>query len=513
MKINLSKNIKEMRSNRGITQSELAEILSVTPQTVSRWETGLSYPDIELLPVIAAFFDITVDDLMGTSDLVYQKLLEELHETRVSLQKREDIELQKEYCRILKKMAKLKPHAHDIPYFCAIMKLYKSGNATEEQVEEARVLCENTLMKSHIGDRAHQLALIIKNEDKKHVNRWRNYISPDGIMGTWGDVMLKVYENESIEKWEKQRQDNIFSRLHCVLNLLALEKPDNLLSGAKFDSDDMLNPIEQYEAALKLISVFSKEPDDVFLPIRIFIELRYMKSLFAVQKTEEGFALMEKLANHVQLLVNRKGEKRHGTVPFLALNEESDVPRDAEAYSTVSDICNSENHKAFDAVRKDTRFVEFFKHMHEIVGQSHGSVFFDHHTEEEMALNIDEFLQLISFAKKEISTFSEKGRYQIVVTQTDNGNIYHYKTNYNSPLSAKHEEIEFVKNLKNNRDTSIVKMVCMWSDGVIDIPSYSLRELIFKLHKQNRNTLILLRGMKKLIVKKLIDFFPNEKKI
>jgi len=38
----------------------------VSPQSVSRWETGANYPDIELLPHIALFFKVTVDELLGT---------------------------------------------------------------------------------------------------------------------------------------------------------------------------------------------------------------------------------------------------------------------------------------------------------------------------------------------------------------------------------------------------------------------------------------------------------------
>ena len=48
-----------------LTQEQLAEKLGVSFQTVSRWETGTVYPDIELLPVLSEFFDVTVDKLIG----------------------------------------------------------------------------------------------------------------------------------------------------------------------------------------------------------------------------------------------------------------------------------------------------------------------------------------------------------------------------------------------------------------------------------------------------------------
>ena len=64
MKLNIGNNIRTLRRSRDMTQDELAAKLGVTFQTVSRWENGGSYPDIEFLPAIADVFDITVDHLL-----------------------------------------------------------------------------------------------------------------------------------------------------------------------------------------------------------------------------------------------------------------------------------------------------------------------------------------------------------------------------------------------------------------------------------------------------------------
>ena len=61
----IHKKIKEARINAGLTQEQVAEILGTSPQTISRWETGTSTPDIMMLPKIASYFDITVDELLG----------------------------------------------------------------------------------------------------------------------------------------------------------------------------------------------------------------------------------------------------------------------------------------------------------------------------------------------------------------------------------------------------------------------------------------------------------------
>lgn len=68
MKLLIGNTIKYLRRERDITQEELAEILGVSCQSVSRWENNTCYPDIELLPTIANFFGITVDNLLGVDD-------------------------------------------------------------------------------------------------------------------------------------------------------------------------------------------------------------------------------------------------------------------------------------------------------------------------------------------------------------------------------------------------------------------------------------------------------------
>ena len=57
--------IQSLRKNKRLTQAQLAEALAVSAQTVSKWENHLSAPDIALLPVIARYFGITMDELFN----------------------------------------------------------------------------------------------------------------------------------------------------------------------------------------------------------------------------------------------------------------------------------------------------------------------------------------------------------------------------------------------------------------------------------------------------------------
>ena len=68
MQLNLGAKIRELRRRDGRTQDNLAEALGVTGQAVSRWESGSSYPDMEMVPAIANYFHVSIDELFGYHD-------------------------------------------------------------------------------------------------------------------------------------------------------------------------------------------------------------------------------------------------------------------------------------------------------------------------------------------------------------------------------------------------------------------------------------------------------------
>ena len=63
-KIKIGEKIRLLRKKNDVTQDKLADHLGVTPQAVSRWESGVCYPDMNYLPSIADYFSVTMDDLL-----------------------------------------------------------------------------------------------------------------------------------------------------------------------------------------------------------------------------------------------------------------------------------------------------------------------------------------------------------------------------------------------------------------------------------------------------------------
>ena len=74
MQLNLGTKIRELRRRDGRTQDNLAEALGVTAQAVSRWESSGSYPDMEMIPAIANYFHVSIDELFGYHDEREEKI-------------------------------------------------------------------------------------------------------------------------------------------------------------------------------------------------------------------------------------------------------------------------------------------------------------------------------------------------------------------------------------------------------------------------------------------------------
>ena len=70
--------IKSYRIKQKITQEEMAKVLHITPQAISRWETGISIPDISIIPQICNYLNISANELFQckSSKIKIQNILQ-----------------------------------------------------------------------------------------------------------------------------------------------------------------------------------------------------------------------------------------------------------------------------------------------------------------------------------------------------------------------------------------------------------------------------------------------------
>ena len=90
MKLTIGENIRRFRKKNDLTQESLAECLGVSYQSISRWENGTTYPDLELIPAIAEVLSVSVDELLGMPQIEKEKRAEKtFEELRRECMKRE----------------------------------------------------------------------------------------------------------------------------------------------------------------------------------------------------------------------------------------------------------------------------------------------------------------------------------------------------------------------------------------------------------------------------------------
>ena len=144
----IAENLRTLRKGKNLTQEEVAEMLNVSPQSVSKWERGDTLPDITLLPALANLFKITVDTLIGmdkindrqTKNAVFNTAHNHLRDgnTKAAI----DV-----YSEALKSL----PNDEDIMSDLA-MALALEGDS--EKLSQAISLCERVLS-DHQGDKVH----------------------------------------------------------------------------------------------------------------------------------------------------------------------------------------------------------------------------------------------------------------------------------------------------------------------------------------------------------------------
>lgn len=102
--------IKQLRKKKGISQSELAELIGVKTNTVSTWERGTRKPDFEALNLLSNYFEVSFEYILGSSDKEEARVVptqDELDELALSALADELYDHVKKYCMLSNKSQKM----------------------------------------------------------------------------------------------------------------------------------------------------------------------------------------------------------------------------------------------------------------------------------------------------------------------------------------------------------------------------------------------------------------------
>ena len=88
----LANNLKYYREKAGFTQEQVANELRVTRQSISRWENGKSYPDLDNLVLISELYQVSIDHLIKENEELFKKIDQNAQEIQDKKQKLVEIE-------------------------------------------------------------------------------------------------------------------------------------------------------------------------------------------------------------------------------------------------------------------------------------------------------------------------------------------------------------------------------------------------------------------------------------
>ncbi len=296
MKLNFAENIKRLRKEKEITQEKLADQLGVSPQSVSRWELSICYPDLEMLPSIANFFGVTVDFLLSNDTNSKEKdhefFCERLKEYRRSDGKgRECIEFVQEYCR-------------------------KYPENDEYAFLLVRAICDHVC-----GDdekTAKYMDILLKNSERLLTTRWRYEVI---------QYMAAVCEEKDLDRWLSMAPyATAFNRRNCLTVRYSLrgeyknsfvqrglEKIETVASQLEAVCADSFGPekkAEYIKDQLRIIESFGGE-GEVSDGWKLFFARRQLvlsACLFASEKEEEGWIAFDSAIETIKYVLSLKDE-------------------------------------------------------------------------------------------------------------------------------------------------------------------------------------------------------------
>lgn len=357
--LKLGENLKKFRLNRELTQEQLADIFGVSAQAVSRWENGLTYPDITLLPAVASYFEITLDELIGMEDFKSQKKLKEI---LAKVDENGSNGMIYENILLLREAVKAYPTNFELQFrlvhqltFCQ----YRNGQGLSEEeqnslnleaVEVGNRILSRCTDGNIINRTTYQLAYIYSRlgETEKAVEYAKKL--PDS--GSCSTVILgDIYEGEQKKlhlQWAVKGYISILWR--SLRNMADLEYKDETMTNAEriailqkslaifeivYDSGDYLGYSGAVSITYQCIAAMAMLGDDCEL------------ALSSIEKAAE-FAIMSdtlpEKAKHTSLLVNKTCYNVHDMI------KNYDFSDCKELYEKMQ--CDR-----YDAIRDDKRFI------------------------------------------------------------------------------------------------------------------------------------------------------------
>lgn len=241
MKLTIGENIRRFRKKHDLTQEALAERLGVTYQSVSRWENGTTYPDLELLPAISETLSVTVDELIGMPQIEKEKRAAETFDEL----RRECVKREYDADKINTLLRDIRRNYLDSD---SAWRPWVEGNdrafRDPKILPEARLLAQTYL--DHHPMNPHVIETIAEIEDEEHLQDFLNKYTTPFDCSARALLFTRYLRRWDSERFESERNYQLyhaFNNLLCSRYLLNLGASEENTDAAERFMETMLSLI------------------------------------------------------------------------------------------------------------------------------------------------------------------------------------------------------------------------------------------------------------------------------
>lgn len=291
MNLNFGSNLKKLRRDRDMTQEQLANALGLSDRAISRYETNSAYPDIEMLPVIAGFFGVTVDTLLGVSSMESKARRQEYFSRYMAA---EDPETQLE---ILNKLRAEFPEDWDAVY----QTMLTIGRLPEEKrdMNFLRQIAKNALKRC--TDPVYHDKLIFaylesEDDEKSALDFISEHSSERDVSKL--QLMKNYYQGRDDVKYRALYQYQTYCQLEQALCFMSLYR----------NGGDVRAAIDGCELALDILKKVSGSGDltkpDKWIDSKLLVLLRLSNNYLFFDEREKGFKALDTALTLIENAIN-----------------------------------------------------------------------------------------------------------------------------------------------------------------------------------------------------------------
>ena len=354
--------IKQLRRKHDMTQERLAEILSISPQAISRWETDVSMPDISLIAPLCNLFDVTSDELLEI-DVIRRQ--EQINTICTEAQKYSSKGYFDKAREILEDGLKKHPDNCDIMYNLMYVSAWqKDSTGNSAYSDEAIKWGEKILAQSTDDHQRHGAIQILcfsyhevgcLDEAVKIANSMPNLAISRELL------LCNIYSGN---RAYDAKQTKIFNLLQFLSNGLFFMQ-------TKLDSGENAYTEEEYaiirDKSIKLLHLFFENCDFGFYHTHL-CSMHKRQSLYFAQKGDEHSALthLRLAAEHAVKFITSDNED-YTSLVFRGMKFNSWSTNSSENDATY--LLKEMENRVFDKIRETEDFIKIKKELSEYSGK------------------------------------------------------------------------------------------------------------------------------------------------